>query len=169
MCTRPSECTHLIASAVVRTEKFLVALAGGVFILSKDWALDSAKAGKLLRKSLSFMHRRYLSPVQSLTLTTTSLIAESKYTLNDPSNKYDLDLEASLNRARKGKLFEGKTFYVAGKSIAGSLALLRNVVMACGGQVRSLSFPFRPLHSHPSLSSAQRSPEAHSAYLIRWT
>ncbi|RXW21707.1 hypothetical protein EST38_g4150 [Candolleomyces aberdarensis] len=112
MCTRPSECTHLLASAIVRTEKFLVALAGGAYILSKDWALDSAKAGKLL--------------------------PESKYTLNDPSNKYDLDLEASLNRARKGKLFEGKTFYVAGKSILSSLPLLKNVVMACGGQLKEV-------------------------------
>jgi hypothetical protein len=52
MCTRPSESTYLLSSAAVRTEKFLVGLAGGVFILSKDWVLDSAKAGKLLRKSL---------------------------------------------------------------------------------------------------------------------
>ena len=63
------------------------------------------------------------------------LLAEKKYALKDPENKYGLDLEESLNKARKGKVFAGKTFYLAGKSLSGSMGLLKNVVQACGGQV----------------------------------
>jgi len=47
--TRASECTHLLARQVVRTEKFLCALANAPFILTDQWAIASASAKKLLR------------------------------------------------------------------------------------------------------------------------
>jgi len=50
MTTRPSECTHLLAAQLVRTEKFLCALSGSPFILTDKWATASAAAKKLLRK-----------------------------------------------------------------------------------------------------------------------
>lgn len=46
--TRPVECTHLLAPNLVRTEKFLCALAGAPFILTGKWATDSAAKKKLL-------------------------------------------------------------------------------------------------------------------------
>lgn len=50
-----SECTHLVAPSLVRTEKLLCALAAGAFILSDKWAVDSAAANKLLRTCISAM------------------------------------------------------------------------------------------------------------------
>ena len=49
MTTRPGECTHLLARQVVRTEKFLCALASSPYILSEKWALASAETKRLLR------------------------------------------------------------------------------------------------------------------------
>ena len=51
--SKASDCTHLIASGVVRTEKFLCAIAVGAYILKREWAIESAKANKLLRESFS--------------------------------------------------------------------------------------------------------------------
>ncbi|KAJ3511421.1 hypothetical protein NMY22_g15649 [Coprinellus aureogranulatus] len=113
MASKPPDCTHLLAAAVVRTEKFLSAVATGAHILKKEWAIDSAKAGKLL--------------------------PEAKYELKDPGNKHGVDLQQSLQRARQeGKLFAGKTFYVAGKTATASLHLLKNIVAAGGGQLKEV-------------------------------
>lgn len=49
MTTRPSECTHLLCPHLVRTEKFLCALARAPFILSAKWGTASAAAKMLLR------------------------------------------------------------------------------------------------------------------------
>ena len=47
--TRPQECTHLLAAKIVRTEKFLSAIAVAPYILNSSWATDSAAAKKILR------------------------------------------------------------------------------------------------------------------------
>ena len=49
MTSRPSECTHLLAPQLVRTEKFLCALVVAPFILTEKWATRSAAAKRLLR------------------------------------------------------------------------------------------------------------------------
>jgi len=46
---RPAECTHLLVPQLVRTEKFLCAMAVAPFILKEEWALESAAAKYLLR------------------------------------------------------------------------------------------------------------------------
>lgn len=48
--TKATDCTHLLAAGIVRTEKFLCAIANGAHILKKEWATESAKAGKILRE-----------------------------------------------------------------------------------------------------------------------
>ena len=48
--TKPIECTHLLVRSVVRTEKFLCAMAVAPYILSEKWAVMSAANKKLLRK-----------------------------------------------------------------------------------------------------------------------
>ncbi|TEB23405.1 hypothetical protein FA13DRAFT_1412967 [Coprinellus micaceus] len=108
--TKATDCTHLLAAGIVRTEKFLCAIANGAHILKKEWATESAKAGKIL--------------------------PESNYLLKDPGNRHGVDVQQSLERARKTKLFTGKTFYVSGKSIANAIPLMKNVVAAGGGQLR---------------------------------
>lgn len=128
--SKPSECTHLLAVGVVRTEKFLTAVANGAHILKKEWATESAKAGKILREHLGFY---YTTADRS---NATTCVAESKYLLKDPGNKHGVDLQQSLERARQTKLFAGKTFYVSGKSVASTVPLLKTVVAAGGGQVR---------------------------------
>ena len=54
MTSRPSECTHLLAPQLVRTEKFLCALVVAPFILTEKWATRSAAAKKLLRAFFFF-------------------------------------------------------------------------------------------------------------------
>ncbi len=48
MPERASDCTHLIAPHIVRTEKFLCALTAAPHIVTEKWATDSAAAKKLL-------------------------------------------------------------------------------------------------------------------------
>lgn len=123
------DCTHLLAPHIVRTEKFLCALAKAPFILEGKWALESAAANKLLRK-------RYICYCQ--TQTDKVISAEAKYLLQDKANeaKYGFKLSESLARAKTNanKLFAHKTFYVTPK-ISIDLKLLKNVAAACGGQV----------------------------------
>lgn len=58
MTTRAAECTHILAPALVRTEKFLCALAVAPFILTEAWATESAAAKRLLgRHPLVFSPR----------------------------------------------------------------------------------------------------------------
>lgn len=49
LTARANECTHLLVPQLVRTEKFLCAMAVGPFILKEDWALDSASSKRILR------------------------------------------------------------------------------------------------------------------------
>ena len=69
-------------------------------------------------------------------------IAESQYAIKDEETekKYHFDLADALKRAKQnaGKLFGGITFYVTPKVPVDS-KLLKNVVAANGGQVRSHS------------------------------
>ena len=50
--TKPSECTHLLVRSVVRTEKFLCAMAVAPHVLGEKWAIMSSANKKLLRKFL---------------------------------------------------------------------------------------------------------------------
>jgi hypothetical protein len=51
MTTKPTDCTHLIAKGVVRTEKFLCAMSVTPHVLTEEWANATAKTNKLLRAS----------------------------------------------------------------------------------------------------------------------
>ncbi|KAF8210360.1 hypothetical protein K438DRAFT_1809538 [Mycena galopus ATCC 62051] len=122
-----SECTHLIAPGLVRTEKLLCALAAGAFIVSDKWAIDSAAAKKLL--------------------------PEGDYILRDKVNekKWNFRLADAMERVREsgGKLFENKTFYVtAGVSV--DTKLLKTVVAAQGGKLMTSTPTVRILNSAPN-------------------
>ncbi|KAF9813958.1 hypothetical protein IEO21_05394 [Rhodonia placenta] len=49
MTSKPSECTHLVARNLVRTEKFLCAMAVAPFVVNEKWLLASAAAKQILR------------------------------------------------------------------------------------------------------------------------
>ncbi|KAG6853738.1 hypothetical protein C0991_001873 [Blastosporella zonata] len=126
---KPSECTHLLAPHLVRTEKFLCSLAGAPFILTEKWATESAAAKKLLGELL------YLTNIENVI---DQFADERKYLLRDKTNekKFDFVLADALSRAKelRGTLFSKMEFYITPK-VPVQLQLLKNVVTACGGQV----------------------------------
>ncbi|KAF5393226.1 hypothetical protein D9757_000723 [Collybiopsis confluens] len=116
--TKPSECTHLIAPKILRTEKFLCALAVSPCILTEQWVHDSIRANALL--------------------------AEEPYFLQD-RGKWDIDLKKTLETAKKMKfrLFANHIFYVTPdvfKNSSINPELLGNVISAFGGKM-VLSMP----------------------------
>ncbi|KAJ6499219.1 hypothetical protein C8R45DRAFT_821020 [Mycena sanguinolenta] len=121
-----SECTHLVAPGIVRTEKLLCALAAGAWIVSEKWAIDSAAAKKLL--------------------------PEKDYILNDKANekKWNFRLVDAIERAKEtgGKLFENKSFYVT-KGVPVDRKLLKTVVGAQGGKLLTQTPTVRILNSAP--------------------
>ncbi|OSD06683.1 hypothetical protein PYCCODRAFT_1382487 [Trametes coccinea BRFM310] len=123
--TKPTECTHLLVKSVVRTEKFLCAMAVAPYVLSEKWAIASATVRKLM--------------------------PEDQYMIKDPETekKYGFTLTDALQRAKKnaGKLFAGKTFYVTPKVSVDS-KLLKNVVTANGGQLSTQTPTVRILSGH---------------------
>ncbi|KAI0699877.1 hypothetical protein C8T65DRAFT_580765 [Cerioporus squamosus] len=123
--TKPSECTHLLVKSVVRTEKFLCAMAVAPYVLGEKWARMSAFNRKLL--------------------------PEDEYAIKDEEteNKYHFNLADALKRAKQnaGKLFGGITFYVTPKVPVDS-KLLKNVVAANGGQLSTQTPTVRILAGH---------------------
>ncbi|KAH9931350.1 uncharacterized protein B0H18DRAFT_991337 [Fomitopsis serialis] len=126
MTTKPSECTHLVARNLVRTEKFLCAMAHAPHILNEKWLLASYSVKELL--------------------------PEDKFLLKDPANedKFGFKLTDALARAKAngGKLFKGLTFYVT-PHVPVDSKLLKNVVTACGGQLLTQTPTVRILAGHP--------------------
>ncbi|KAI9067528.1 hypothetical protein FKP32DRAFT_1588518 [Trametes sanguinea] len=123
--TKPTECTHLLVRSVVRTEKFLCAMAVAPYVLSEKWAIASATVRKLM--------------------------PEDQFMVEDPETekKYGFRLADALDRAKEnaGKLFAGKTFYVTPKVPVDS-KLLKNVVTANGGQLSTQTPTVRMLSGH---------------------
>ncbi|KAF8987641.1 hypothetical protein BDQ17DRAFT_1435488 [Cyathus striatus] len=109
---KPGECTHLLANHLVRTEKFICAVAMGAHIITEKWAVDSAKTKKLL--------------------------PEHDYPLKDKEGekRFKINLEEVLRRSQSNPsaLLRGKTFYVTPK-VGIDHKLLKNVITACGGQL----------------------------------
>ncbi|EIW75709.1 hypothetical protein CONPUDRAFT_112253 [Coniophora puteana RWD-64-598 SS2] len=118
-----AQCTHLVVKNVVRTEKFLSAMAVAPFIVTEEWAKDSAKAGTLL--------------------------PEDKYSISDKTSekKWNFKLADALERAKDGggtRLFRGMVFYVTPK-VPIDTKLLKNVVASGGGAVQTASPTVRSL------------------------
>jgi hypothetical protein len=133
MTTRPTQCTHLLAPHLVRTEKFLCALAAAPYILEASWATNSAAAKRLLR--------RFTPDLKFESLRLYFIPAEAKFPLHDANAeaKYDMKLDEALERAKqlRGTLLIGKIFYVTPKTKV-DFRLLKSVVTTHGGQVSSL-------------------------------
>ena len=134
MATNPATCTHLIADHFARTEKFLCAMSHAPFILTKEWAIDSANAKRLLCE---------FRLVKSLPLWETNVfffLAETEYLLVDKEGeaKFGFKLSEALRRARlaEKKLLEGHLFYITPKVLSEPNGeLLKKVITSAGGKV----------------------------------
>ncbi|KAG1767131.1 hypothetical protein EDD22DRAFT_876793 [Suillus occidentalis] len=116
MTTKPNDCTHLVTKGIVRTEKFLCAIASSPFVLTEGWVDSSVRSGKLL--------------------------LETDFLISDPESerKWNFKLSASLERAKREDggegLLKGMTFYVTPK-VEIDLKLLKAVITSAGGQVQT--------------------------------
>ncbi|KAJ7023715.1 hypothetical protein C8F04DRAFT_969898 [Mycena alexandri] len=105
-------CTHLLASSIRTTDKFLCALGTGAFVLTPTWATDSIAAGELL--------------------------PEGQYSLKDVDGeqKFGISLVRSRERALalQAPLFQGLKFFFL-PSAVDKLAMYSGVIDFYRGQV----------------------------------
>ncbi|GAA6003002.1 hypothetical protein JCM10207_001937 [Rhodosporidiobolus poonsookiae] len=107
---QPKDATHLVVKGISRTEKFLCCLPFAPKIVSKSWIDACIAAGRL--------------------------VDEMPYLLHDTEKEASIGdtLEAILARAKKGKLFDGRNFYVT-KGVQPDAATMSRIISACGGIV----------------------------------
>ncbi|XP_066093386.1 PAX-interacting protein 1 isoform X2 [Saccopteryx bilineata] len=117
------KCTHLIASKVTRTVKFLTAISVVKHIVTPDWLDESLKCQKF--------------------------IDEQSYLLRDAEAEvlFSFSLEESLKRAHISPLFKAKYFYIT-PGICPSLSTMKAIVECAGGKVLSKPPSFRKLLEH---------------------
>ncbi|XP_052494779.1 PAX-interacting protein 1 [Budorcas taxicolor] len=117
------KCTHLIASKVTRTVKFLTAISVVKHIVTPEWLEECFKCQKF--------------------------IDEQNYLLRDAEAEvlFSFSLEESLRRAHATPLFKAKYFYIT-PGICPSLSTMRAIVECAGGKVLSKQPSFRKLVEH---------------------
>lgn len=117
------KCTHLIASKVTRTVKFLTAISVVKHIVTPDWLEDCFKRQ--------------------------TFIDEQNYILRDAEAEvlFSFSLEESLKRAHVAPLFKTKYFYIT-PGICPSLATMKAIVECAGGRVLAKQPSFRKLMEH---------------------
>ncbi|XP_062982106.1 PAX-interacting protein 1 isoform X2 [Elgaria multicarinata webbii] len=117
------KCTHLIASKVTRTVKFLTAISVVKHIVTPEWLEECFKCQKF--------------------------IEEQSYILRDAEAEvlFCFSLEESLKRAQVAPLFKGKYFYIT-PGICPSLSTMKSIVECAGGKVLSKQPSFRKLMEH---------------------
>ncbi|KAH0520270.1 PAX-interacting protein 1 [Microtus ochrogaster] len=117
------KCTHLIASKVTRTVKFLTAISVVKHIVTPEWLEECFKCQKF--------------------------IDEQNYILRDAEAEvlFSFSLEESLKRAHVSPLFKTKYFYIT-PGICPSLATMKAIVECAGGKVLSKQPSFRKLMEH---------------------
>lgn len=117
------KCTHLIASKVTRTVKFLTAISVVKHIVTPEWLEECFKCQKF--------------------------IDEQNYLLRDAEAEvlFSFSLEESLKRAHVSPLFKAKYFYIT-PGICPSLSTMKAIVECAGGKVLSKQPSFRKLMEH---------------------
>ncbi|KAG0359216.1 hypothetical protein BGZ54_010042 [Gamsiella multidivaricata] len=111
--TAVEKCTHLVATSIARTGKFLIALLQGKAIVHEDWLQACIDANAILD--------------------------EDDFRIKDSTNeqKLGMDLYESLDRAREKRVFENCVFYLS-PSIKQDMPGLKSVVEAGGGKASTL-------------------------------
>ncbi|XP_055277605.1 PAX-interacting protein 1 isoform X1 [Moschus berezovskii] len=122
------KCTHLIASKVTRTVKFLTAISVVKHIVTPEWLEECFKCQKF--------------------------IDEQNYLLRDAEAEvlFSFSLEESLRRAHVSPLFKAKYFYIT-PGICPSLSTMKAIVECAGGKVLSKQPSFRRLMEHKQSKS----------------
>lgn len=105
--------THLVMPYLARSNKLFFAIAGGARVLSEQWLKDSHAAGQFL--------------------------PEANYGLSsrDFNIEYKCDIEQTLLTNNRGRLFEGKFFFVT-PSVVPSRKVVSELIQACGGVVERI-------------------------------
>ncbi|EMP37523.1 PAX-interacting protein 1 [Chelonia mydas] len=117
------KCTHLVASKVTRTVKFLTAISVVKHIVTPEWLEECFKCQKF--------------------------VDEQNFMLRDAEAEvlFCFSLEESLKRAQVAPLFKGKYFYIT-PGICPSLSTMKAIVECAGGKVLSKQPSFRKLMEH---------------------
>ncbi|XP_076837704.1 PAX-interacting protein 1 [Brachyhypopomus gauderio] len=117
------KCTHLVASKVTRTVKFLTAISVVKHIVTPEWLQESWKCK--------------------------TFVDEQNYMLHDAEAEvlFSFSLEESLKRARTTPLFKGKYFYIT-PGICPSISTMRSIVESAGGRLLSKQPSFRKFMEH---------------------
>uniref|UniRef100_A0A4W4DRG6 PAX-interacting protein 1 n=1 Tax=Electrophorus electricus TaxID=8005 RepID=A0A4W4DRG6_ELEEL len=117
------KCTHLVASKVTRTVKFLTAISVVKHIVTPEWLQESWKSQKF--------------------------VDEQNYMLHDAEAEvlFDFSLEESLKRAHATPLFKGKYFYIT-PGICPGLGTMKAIVESAGGKLLPKQPSFRKIMEH---------------------
>ena len=104
------QCTHLVTDKIRRTTKFLCCLAAGKKIMDVKWL--------------------------EISLSKNAFVNEQEYYLKDDINekKYNINLQESMEKANKARIFEGLEFY-ATLSVLPPEDDMRAMIQAAGGKV----------------------------------
>ncbi|KAG0305743.1 hypothetical protein BGZ98_003633 [Dissophora globulifera] len=111
--TTVEKCTHLVATSIARTGKFLIALLQGKIIVREDWLQACINAN--------------------------AIVDEDSYRIEDHANeqKLGMHLYESLERAREKRVFENCVFYLS-PSMMHDMPGLKSVIEAGGGRSSTL-------------------------------
>ncbi|ELK19064.1 PAX-interacting protein 1, partial [Pteropus alecto] len=117
------KCTHLIASKVTRTVKFLTAISVVKHVVTPEWLEECFKCQ--------------------------TFVDEQNYLLRDAEAEvlFSFSLEESLKRAHVSPLFKAKYFYIT-PGICPSLSTMKAIVECAGGKVLPKQPSFRKLMEH---------------------
>ncbi|XP_070774743.1 PAX-interacting protein 1 [Enoplosus armatus] len=115
--------THLVASKVTRTVKFLTAMSVVKHIVSPEWLEESWRSQKF--------------------------VDELSYTLRDAEAEvlFAFSLEESLKRAHSAPLFKGKYFYLT-PGICPSLSTMKSILESAGGKLLAKQPSYRKIMEH---------------------
>lgn len=107
------DCTHLVMSHLARTNKLLLCIPLGVHILPETWLRDSSASEKFLDES--------------------GYVLDTK----DFNSEYKCDFTQTLATKNRGKLFEGKSFWITPSVFPGK-KFLTELIQNSGGVVEKI-------------------------------
>nr|XP_020441129.1 PAX-interacting protein 1 [Monopterus albus] len=115
--------THLVASKVTRTVKFLTAMSVVKYVVSPEWLEESWRSQKF--------------------------VDEQSHTLRDAEAEvlFGFSLEESLKRAHSAPLFKGKYFYLT-PGICPSLSTMKSILESAGGKLLGKQPSYRKIMEH---------------------
>lgn len=110
--TDVEQATHIVLTRLVRTCKLMMAICTAEHVLSSQWILDSAKAGKFL--------------------------PTTEYAWNDNrfNEEYKCNIQIAIKSPTRRTLLSGKNFFIT-PSVRPRPKDLTKIIELCGGKVES--------------------------------